>query len=366
MQNKERYALLVLLRAGLWEKQPDELSCFSLGNEGWDGVFRLARQQTVTGLAFQGLQYLPSGLLPPEPLLMRWAAAVEMIERSNRKMEQVLAGLVAMFQAEGLNPVLQKGQGVARFYEHPLLRECGDIDFYFNGQTARDKALSCVQQARVRTTQMPDHSVCYQWKGVCVEHHSCLLDLSSPFLQRMARRMEETWGYVRCPLSGVEVSVPAPFLNLLLLDLHILKHALGRGIGLRQLCDMARACHCLHDELSADEMKTACVRLGLGRWNPLLHAFLVDCLGLPTDSLPYPERAASASPLLDIVWRGGNFGQHLAGRRERDARSTWMRKWQTCQSFLHNVGFSCRYAPKETFWMMARLSGGQLLSFTGC
>lgn len=55
--------------------------------------------------------------------------------------------------------------------------------------------------------------------------------------------------------GGLDVRIPSPVLNLLLQSLHILKHALGWGIGLRQLCDMARSCYKLHDEVESEEMK---------------------------------------------------------------------------------------------------------------
>ena len=125
---RERKALLALLRAGLWEREPEDLSCFPLSDKSWENVFRQARRQTVTGLTFVGLQHLADHLLPPETLLLRWAAETDAIERRNKKMNSAIEELYTMFRKRGLNPILQKGQGVARFYGNPLLRECGDID----------------------------------------------------------------------------------------------------------------------------------------------------------------------------------------------------------------------------------------------
>ena len=109
---QEREALLALLRAGLWERKTEE-AFFPLQGKSWENVYRLARQQTVTGLAFVGLQHLPDHLLPPQGLLLRWAAETDAIERKNRKMNVALEGLYTFFRAAGLNPILQKGQGTA-------------------------------------------------------------------------------------------------------------------------------------------------------------------------------------------------------------------------------------------------------------
>ena len=113
-QCAERMALLVLLRSGLWEREPDDLGCFPLSDESWGRLYRLARQQTVTGVVFRGLQHLPDELLPPGPLLLRWAAEVDAIERRNRAVDAAVAELCSKFRANGLEPVLQKGQGVSR------------------------------------------------------------------------------------------------------------------------------------------------------------------------------------------------------------------------------------------------------------
>lgn len=356
---QEREALLALLRAGLWERKTEEVF-FPLQGKSWENVYRLARQQTVTGLAFAGLQHLPDHLLPPQGLLLRWAAETDAIERKNRKMNVALEGLYTFFRAAGLNPILQKGQGTARFYSCPLLRECGDIDLYFNNSRAWDAALVKLQIRNIRIKEQADGGIYYRWQETDVEHHRQLFDLYNPFLQGFVNRLESQKNYRLITLSAASktaITVPSPFLELLLLNLHILKHALGRGIGLRQLCDMARACYRLYGEADAREMQAVCQRLGLAKWCPLLHAFLVNCLGLPKECLPYPEIASTVQPLSDIVWRGGNFGQYDAGLKSN--AEGWERKRQTARSFMRNVRFAFRYAPKEAFWFFIQLLKGQ-------
>ena len=73
--DKLHTALLTLLRSGLWERELDNSSCFPLSEDDWEMLFTMSRQQTVTGIVFQGLQYLPDGMFPPETLLIRWTVA---------------------------------------------------------------------------------------------------------------------------------------------------------------------------------------------------------------------------------------------------------------------------------------------------
>lgn len=360
LTEKLRAALLLLVRAGLWGQTPENLSALSLSEVEWSGVYLLSRQHTVTALAFHGLSLLPEDKFPPQTLLVKWAAESDAVERRNVKMNGVLEEIYNIYRGKGLMPILQKGQGIAMYYENPLLRECGDIDLYFNNPVAWNIALSYLRRRHVKFAYQADKGIWFAWHGIDIEYHRRLFDLYNPFLQGLVNRLEANKGYRHVKLSdnsSVNMIVPSPFLDILLQNLHILKHTVSRGIGLRQMCDMARTCYKLHGEIDKDEMRTVCKKLGLDRWSPLLHAFLVGCLGLPAECLPYGETAPSAAPLAAIVWRGGNFGQHDSAI-ESDG-SAFRRKLNTVRSFVRNMRFAYYYSPKETFWYFIQLLKGQ-------
>ena len=355
--SKEQEALLVLLRAGLWEAEPECGSLFPLPEQSWRQVFTLARMQTVTGIVYEGLCRLPEEWLPSSSLLMQWVAAVDVIEQKNRQMDKAIAGLASCFGSRQIQAVLQKGQGVARFYGKPGLRQCGDIDLYFPSQAAAKEACRCMEEQGCVLHTAPDGSVCYRWQGIQVEHHPALFDIQNPFLKGYLSRLTARYGFTAIEKSPI--GFPAPVPDLLLLNVHILKHALGLGVGLRQFCDMARAYFALQAETDGAEVCEVYRRVHIRRWSRLLHSFLVRHIGLPATCLPEEEYVeVCTQPLLEIVFRGGNFGQYKAGRRQA-VRSVWTRKCHTFASFCGNAAFAARYAPAEAFWTTAGLIGGQ-------
>lgn len=361
LKDKEIAVLFILLRAGLWKKEPEDLSLFPLSGESWQKVFDMARQQTVAGIIYDGLCRLPDGLMPVEKDLPCWVAEIHVIETRNRRMNMVLSELYSLFGSYGLSPVLLKGQGVAFLYEHPLLRACGDIDFYFPASEAREYAMAVIRKHIRAADRKADGSLHYQWRGIEVEHHPCLLDIGNPLMRDYLDGKEFEWGYEKAVLSsenGVEVTIPSPQLNLFLLNTHIMKHAMGWGIGLRQLCDMARACYCLHSRVDAAAMKALCYRTGVGKWSRLLHSFLTGYLGLSPVFLPYRDDALSPRPLLEIVMKSGNFGCSVR-KGLASGQPAWKRKMDTSRSFFRNIRFSCTYMPGETFWAYTRLLTGQ-------
>ena len=366
-----RDAFLTLLRAGLWEDQAQDTAsclqdqCFPLSAEEWSDVLLMARSQTVIGLVFSGISRLPDELMPQPEQLALWAAETDGLERRNRGMNAVLTEFAGKFIGAGLHPVLQKGQGVARLYAQPLLRRSGDIDLFFPEPGENAKALELIRKEGIQINAAADGSHCYRYRNVIVEHHPDLLDICRPAAKRKIGEEIRRFGYVG---SGIVpgLRVPHPALNLLLLSTHILKHAMGKGIGLRQLCDYARACFVYSGgnsghkdgcsgmpEATQDlwpEMARIYREAGVTEWTNLLHSFVTEYLGLPPectggtvaetgisgdgDSAANSDRVAGTggaiwkytdpSPLMKIVESGGNFGQYagLGKRRTGTPAST--------------------------------------------
>ena len=225
-----------------------------------------------------------------------------------------------------------------------------------------------------------------------VEHHEELLDIQRPKCRRYAEKLIAEKGYEKVALgSGAEVTVPAPEVNLLLLSSHILKHAMGVGIGLRQICDYAVARRHYEGRVNEEEMREVWRMTGLEKWQGLLEGFVetflekrsfadaqddkkdtqddkTDVLDDKCHSEHYPchsERSEESldkkktGVLLDIVLKGGNFGVYSKDRAEA-SRARWSRKCHTFRSFVNNMGFALRYAPGEWILTTLQLLRGQV------
>lgn len=337
-------ALLTLLRSGLWNRPPDNSELFPLSSDEWQEVFEKSRSHTVSAIVADSLEHLPENQLPPDGILASWAVESDRIERLNGIMANVTALLSETYR--NLRPICFKGQECASLYARPSSRECGDIDLYFNDIEASEVV---ARQHGYVPEHKPDGSFTYAVQGIVVEHHQSYIDLCAPRKRNWLRTLDVNPGF---ETGSGGMLRPVPALNLLVLHSHVMKHAFGRGVGLRQICDLARAYYSYDGMYDADELRDMYRKAGLTSWTRMVHAFLTDYLGLGKEFLPYAEPHADASEFLRRVMLAGNFGRSMPGNGHGKCR--------TLKAFMANALFAARYAPDEYFWQIAQLAGGQL------
>ena len=322
-----------LLRAGLWERDL-QLEAI-LSPENWQALLQTARQQAVLGLVYRGIAHLPDYQMPPADVRLQLLADIDRIERRNKQMEGVQEELLQRFREAGLHPFVQKGTEAGKYYARPLLRESGDIDLYFDGdEFDRAKALP----PSVRTA--PDGAGVFTFRDVTVELHSHYFDLHLP-----ESRIPE---------------VPSVYAELLMLSAHILKHAIGAGVGCKQLCDLVLALEKTDGKYDKAQLEAYLKAAGMLRWQRVLCSLLVADLGLdPARCLP-GFKPCNPAPLRRIILAGGAFGLFDPAREKVVRSGKTVRKLQAASAFLKHLPFSLRVAPRETLATIGELVKGNL------
>ncbi|MBQ6073438.1 MAG: nucleotidyltransferase family protein [Bacteroidales bacterium] len=324
---------LSLLRSGLYSRplSPEELPPLeTLDTHTWVEVVKLARQQSVAGLIYFAITLLPDCIRIPGDIVLVLMADAEEIRRGNRHKALVTDQLMSHFRARGLEPLVMKGLTVARYYPDPELRHSGDIDLYL----PKDKipeAVKCLTAPHPAS----DGSIHSKEDGVDIDLHDRYFD-------------------IHCR-SSVLPNPGTPEATILMLSAHILKHAIGPGVGIRQLCDLAVAWQALKPELDPSAIRNLFNRTGTYRWNRLLFSFLEENLGL--SGSPFEGERIQTGSLKTIILEGGNFGHHAEARKDALRAGNRRRKLNTLSRFLKRIPFSIRYSPRETFatvWTLIR------------
>ena len=323
-----------LLRAGLWEK--DLQLDGPLNSSEWEKLLQAGRNQAVAGLFLRGVAHLPVEQMPPVAVRMQLLAEADEIERRNLQASIVEREVLERFGQEGIVPLVLKGSRAAKYYYEPLLRESGDIDLFIP-KDEFESACAVFPGAKLS----PDGSAVFTYKGVVVELHNRYYDLHvSPD---------------KLP------AVPSVCGELLLYSAHILKHALGPGIGFKQLCDMALALAGNEGKYSKADLEGALRRSGLYRWHRLLCSMLVSDLGLDPRFCLDSFVPCNPSPLRNIIRDGGNFGSTYGSRQKAiKSKNSVLKKTNTLLSFLRHIPFAITIAPGEAVATVRELIKGNI------
>lgn len=291
------------------------------GADEWRELYAEARRQTLAGVLFPAVERLPESQRPPRAILLPWYAETLRLEALNRQADLAAVTVTRRLAGLGLRGVLLKGQGVARLYPRPALRAPGDVDVWVEG--ARLETLG-----RLARTGKVGHVTYHHadWRssgGAEAEVHSRPTWMYSPRLNARLRRWlaaeaSRQFGGESLQLAGAggtvgEVTVPTAAFNLVFLLVHLFRHTLTEGVGLRQLMDYYYA---LMLPLSATGRAGALAvieRLGLAGFAGAVMHVEKRVFGLPREAMLTEPRPREGELLLADVMRGGNFGRYYGG-----------------------------------------------------
>ncbi|RZF58875.1 nucleotidyltransferase family protein [Sphingobacterium corticibacterium] len=307
MTDKLRDIFFELLKMGLWGK--GELSVGNpLSEEDWSLLYQYALNHTVEGVVFESFPLLKEAQLPPLVVRLKWTARVDQIERHNIRMNEVIAAQYVSFVKQGVSPILLKGQGVAQWYPNPLRRTSGDIDWCFNSG-GYQKAEKFVREKGLSVHSPFGFSLDYDWAGIHIEHHSRVFDLKNPFLTAYLKKLLADSPLDTMQVNGQEVALLNPLLQIFQVNVHILKHLLGFGVGLRQICDAAVLYKAYKHRIDGAILREMYKKAGILKWVHQLHRILIHYIGLSEDDLPFPlPNDRRADWMMDEIWQSGNFG----------------------------------------------------------
>ena len=312
--NNHKNAFLLLVQAGLWEKDV-RLSQFKID---FEEIYRLAEEQTMLGLVAAGIEHVVDVRIPQEDALA-FAGATMQIEQRNLAMNSFVESLYGKMQRMGLYSILVKGQGVALCYEKPLWRASGDVDLLLSGSNYDRAKEWLLTFGRV---EMEEN---YYKKRIEFAVDDWDVELHGTMRGELSRKIDDVidevqkdifyGGSVRSHLFGrTSVFMPAPNNDVIIIFTHILQHFFRGGIGLRQICDWCRLLWTYKDSLNHGLLESRIRKAGLmSEWHAFA-ALAVDGLGMPIEAMPFYSPSAvwrwKAEKIMDNVLKVGNFGHN--------------------------------------------------------
>lgn len=306
-------AFFALVRAGLWEQ-----NCKLASYEPLDFkvVYRIAEEQSVIGLIAAGLDHVEDVKVPKD-VALEFAGTALQLEQSNSAMNKYVAHLVNRMRGCGIYTLLLKGQGIAKCYERPLWRACGDIDLFLsddNYNKAKEFIVSLASSVEPEGQYNKHLGVVAD--GWNVELHG---NLKGGISSRIDKELNDIYvdtfnnGAVSsCELSGTQVFLLSKENDVIYVFTHFFQHFYRGGIGLRQICDWSRLIWANINTIRTELIEKRLRKMGLiSEWKAFSY-FAVEYLGMPSDVMPFYSAdrkwSRKADKICCFILEVGNFG----------------------------------------------------------
>lgn len=357
MQQKSLFFELISIALGHRNKlsmQPSE-------NE-WGDLFRIVQQQSLVGVCFTGVERLPQEQRPPKKLLLNWYAMVSQIEERNKAVSRYAVELCDQLHKDGFETCVLKGQGVASYYPNPLRRQSGDIDVWLrtvNGtmQEDRDLTIDYVRN-KLHEAKARYHHIDYDVnEEIPAELHFMPTFMNCPFTNHRLQQWFEDVKAEQFSNHKDGLTVPTDEFNAVYLLLHIQKHILEEGIGLRQLMDY----YYLLSNGDYRNVVPLLKRFGMMNMARAVMYVLQEVFGLDDKHLLCEPDKKLGQFLIEEIMLAGNFGKYdprFGDQRNESTSHIFYRKQKRGLRFLRmnsqEILWSPFFAVYQRIWRYRR------------
>ena len=339
----DQLRLLILRSLHPNERLFPKSSTFS--SEDWKRLYIESGRQAIWGVTWLGIKTLPPGHRPPEDIESAWMDKYEKIRSANAKIGKAISLVTAVTDSHGKRSAVLKGQTKAHYYPLPEARTPGDIDLWVEDGREFADLLAREFGAEGKSTYHHFHTTCdfLQIRGVPLEIHwrpssGCFNPIANRKIQRFLDIQVEDTERVDSSDGGYFYK-PSSLFNMVSELVHIRRHFVGSGIGMRHIIDM----YYLVQQCPPSQHEALLKELGLYRFTGAVAYVLCQYLNL--DGKTYfgmePDRNAGRILLSEIL-EGGNFGQFAPRQRHGAVVRLLMRERRNVRLFS--------VCPSEFLW----------------
>lgn len=310
LKNTDRILLGAISRSLFGNSIKNELIDINITENDWIEIFRESYNQTVSAIVIDGLDEFKEHI--SKPLYMRWIHHSLGIINRNNIINNEQNELIELLNQNNIKYVILKGMTASYNYPKPELRSLGDIDFLIDlDEKAKVKKL-LLGNNYIEVDPESSHHASFDKNKVHVEMHYEITGI--PY----GKPGKITKNYMKNIIDfAEEVSVENNTFNIapvhmqgIIFLLHMLRHLLKIGIGLRHLCDWAVFVDKqLNDELWESHYKNILTDCGLLDFTYALTWTCVEYIGLPKKDWMRSVDEVICENIINDILKSGNFGR---------------------------------------------------------
>jgi len=296
---------MALLKAAV---SRSDITVGSLDKQQWSRILAIAKKQSMIGVVTPVVEKLSERGELPFGVSSMWSLTTEKIKERSALTLKVARSVCGVINGDGLRCCILKGPGVAALYPEPDLRQSGDLDIWVEGGV--DKVLSYLHTKGKVGEVFYHHCDVGKSGSVPIEIHFTPIWFNNfprnkRLQQYFRKEADAQFGNFDEKLG---FSVTTPVLTAFLGLLHILRHVLFEGVGLRQVMDFYYILTTLKPE-EREETSALMREYGLGKFTSALMHVEQQVFGLEEDKMLCAPDQRLGRKLLDEIMIAGNFGR---------------------------------------------------------
>lgn len=284
-----------------------------------DRLLRSAHEQKFQPMVFEVLSGNPEISEMPEFAQYRRSIRAQVAIQAQKTV--AFSALYTAMRDAGLHPLVVKGILCRSVYPNGDMRPSSDEDLYVSdGEFS--KSCAFLREYGMQPTEEKDEKTADEigWRkqgtGLYIELHRRLFrDTGAERdLQRFFNNAFGNPAEYEMPDGTIVLSL-MPEDHMLYLILHAFKHFIGRGVGLRQICDMALWASKYNERIDWDRLMNECGTVRADRFAAAVFRIAGEELRIGPE-LPECMRDLSVDyePLLSDILDGGVYGGTDAAR----------------------------------------------------
>lgn len=228
----------------------------------------------------EGMVYLQCrSIMPREKQAVFGKHALMQFSDSNKK-AAVIEKIEKKFTDEDIKFLIVKGVEVAKFYPAAKERAMGDIDVIVRSED-RERANKALLAIGFEIEKIYEDEWKYTWNGMELELHDHLLYEGYDAPKKVFLFTEDLWNYAIPEQNSSRFHLDWNY-HLVFLLLHLKKHFVSSGVGLRLFVDLVVVCQ--KAEIDVQRLRSDLEKLDLLKFSSLCFAFCERCFGV---SMPF-------------------------------------------------------------------------------
>ena len=276
----------------------------------WSALMREALQQSVFLQVFRPLEPILRSALPKEEFLELQRVKMQ-LWASNLRNAYLHGALHSLLTDHGISYTVLKGMASAAYYEEPLLRTMGDVDFLVSLSDREQAEQLLLAEGFQKEPHAEDHGFhwAYQRGQDVLELHWQVPGLPENGGEKVTEQFSDLLSASEeTDISGFCCRVPSPRHHGLILLLHTAEHLTSGGAGIRHLCDWLSFVCSMPESRFTALLEQPLRELGLWRFACALTKAGVLFLGCEPRAFCAEIDDELAEALLEDFLDGGTFG----------------------------------------------------------